>query len=433
MTLRITSKKSDSGRFPIPLTHLSELNKKTDVTFRKKINFDLELKPAPILKTNKRTFDDDFPLSPSSDAAFENSRIAKIAFPVSPKKGNPQKNNLFTGFEETHPLFATPIHLGNLFADQDAAVSNVQSMAFPDDFSDFFSKPQTTEPKLIIPPTPVKKARINSSVIFADQNVSRVQSMAFPDDFSDFFSKPQTTGPKLIIPPTPVKKASVKRAGIGSFVISLFKKLHEALLTNTFKYKVTYLSKGSYVNVYTLDDNEEPIIPGVDNSDLVIKAFHGENSGFDEKKLRAYIHNELENYHAVKEAGLPVAEIYNADTAEQDGYIIQRKVSGKVDPLNAEQMVQVQKFFKISLKDGLVMDLLPQNFALENGQVILFDFVEDPEDGIRIFHQHAIEFWLKAYRNVCLKKDQAADFLNKLSANHYQAFVQEKLEQVYWD
>lgn len=284
--------------------------------------------------------------------------------------------------ENTPALFATPKHVGSLFAGLDAVVTetNVQSMPF--------------------------------------------------SDFSDFISS-ETESQKP--PPTPAKRAPVKKARLES-TTSLFQKLHEAFHANTFKYSVTYLAKGSYFNVYTLDSNEETIIPGVDNSELVLKAFHGEKSGFAENRLREYLRNAIKNYHAVKAAGLPVAEIYNADTAVEDGYIIQRKVSGTVDnPLNDQHMLEVQKFFEISLKDGLKMDLLPQNFGLENGHVVLFDFVEDPMDVISVFHKHAIEYWLQFYRTVCLKKDQVAGFLNKLSANHYQDFVKEQIERVYWD
>lgn len=305
----------------------------------------------------------------SFNTAIANSRIAQINFPHSPKKKNPPI------FEDTRPLFEAPKYVGSLFAGQ------VEDKPFVD-FSEY------------IPSEPL----ITNSL------------------------KPAQTPRK-----PPVNKT---RAGA---VISIFQKLYDALSTHTFKYTVAYLAKGSYFNVYTLEDNVKPIIPDVSNADLVLKAFHGENSGFGEAKLRCFLRNAIKNYNDAIAAGLPVAHIYNADTAVQDGYIIQQKISEKVDPLNAQHMLQVQNYFEVSLKEGLVMDLLPQNFACKDGQVILFDFVEDPEDGIQIFHKHAIEKWLKLYRTVCLKKDQAAEFLNKLSANHYQAFVQEQLELFEWD
>lgn len=256
---------------------------------------------------------------------------------------------------------------------------------------------------------------------------TQVQSLPKPD-FSNF-GRPQLQDTELKMPPKPVKRA---RAGS---VISVFQKQHEALQANTFKYKVTYLGKGSYSIAWTLEGNEDPIVPGVDNSDLVLKAFHGETSGFGEKKLRTYLRNEIENYRAAKAARLPVAEIYNADTAEQDGYIIQRKVKGKVDPLNADQRLQVSRFFDASFKKRIRMDIQLQNFCFENGQVILIDFIEDREDDeedieIDLFNKKVIEeSWIRAYQKADITKDQAADFLNELSANHYPEFIKEKLGQ----
>jgi hypothetical protein len=230
-------------------------------------------------------------------------------------------------------------------------------------------------------------------------------------------------------PPAPSKKQRPMAA------VSVFKKQYDALCNGSFKYDVAYLAKGSYSSVYTLEGNEDLIIPGVNNSTLVLKAFHGEKSGFAERLLRGYLHDAIENYRAVVAAGLPVARIYNADTAEQDGYIIQQKVVGKVNPMNAQQMLQVRPFFEISINRGLVMDLMPQNFAFENGQVLLFDFVEDldldfdetVEDGIKIFHKKAIETWLDSYQKAGGLQDAA--FLNGLVANHYQGFIEELLNR----
>jgi hypothetical protein len=68
-----------------------------------------------------------------------------------------------------------------------------------------------------------------------------------------------------------------------------------------------------------------------------------------------------------------------------------------------------------------------QNFALENGQVLLVDFIEDPDDDDELdaFNKKVIENWLNFYREAGITKDQAVVFLNELSANHYKEFVQE--------
>jgi hypothetical protein len=431
MTTRITrSKPSLAEAKKQSPKLLSALSKKTDVNARKKIN--LEPLASP---TTKRAHNTAFPLSPSSPLSSPSKRLSKIVFPDSPAlspRSSPER------MPQPVPLFAEhkPQHMRSLF---------------DTDFSDFFSIEENLPFQ-----TPNKKAKESyglSEFLRSDEtrtdhtfdsfaipskmtlptaglfaNSSTTNSISIEENrpsLTSWRNLTQTTGAKLP-PPTPVKKA---RAGsFTSLVVSLFKKLHETLITNTFKYKVTYLAKGSYSNVYTLENNEDPIIPGVNNSDLVLKAFHGEKSGFNEKTLSTCLRNEIENYRAVSAAGLPVAMIYNADTAEQDGYIIQEKISGKIDPLNAQHMLQVRRFFDISVKENLLMDLLAQNLALKNEEVILFDFVEEPDEGF-LFHKQAIQTWLKAYREAGGAKDKAAAFLNGLSADHYQEFVQEQLNR----
>ncbi len=356
--------------FKLSPKQLSNLKKKTDANVRKK----LELESSPINK-NKRAFDTVFPASP--DASAENKRIAKIAFPVSPMK-LPQ--NL-------PPVFAIPNPIERVSAGQDAVVRKNRALSTP--------------------------------------------SLPKPDFSQSWAPECRVTESKSV-QATPAKRI-VAKSRIGTApVVSPFQKQHEALLANTFKYKVTYLAKGSFSNVYTLEGNENPIVAGVDNSELVLKAYHGENSGFAEGKLRAFLRNQIQNYRAAVAAGLPVAKIYNADTAEQDGYIIQQKISGKVDPLDVQQLAQVSRFFDVAVKKELLMDIQAQNFALENNQVILVDFIEDPEDEDELhpFTKKVIEeSWLNFYKNAGVTKEQAKIYLNYLTANHYQAFIQEILNK----
>src|SRR4029077_19649608 len=140
-------------------------------------------------------------------------RIAKIAFPTSPMKGQNLPRS-----EGNTPLFAIPKSAG-----QNAVVRKNRALS-------------------------------TSSLLQPDFSKSHAQVLQ-----------------------TPIKKSKI---------VTAFQKQHEALLTNTFKYKVKFLGKGSYSNAWTLEDNKEPIIPGVDNADLVLKAYHGESSGFGELKLR---------------------------------------------------------------------------------------------------------------------------------------------------
>lgn len=101
-TIRPTSAKTVPVEFQTSPSRFSGLSKKTDAKARQKLE-----QPAPIFNKNKRAFDADFP--PSSDAASTTSKIAEIAFPVSPTssptKGSSKKIGL---------LFVSKDHLPSL-------------------------------------------------------------------------------------------------------------------------------------------------------------------------------------------------------------------------------------------------------------------------------------------------------------------------------
>lgn len=262
-------------------------------------------------------------------------------------------------------------------------------------------------------------------------HLEQIPRFTLGNSFNDLFdvTSPNPTSSILSIEENTSVLSPRKRTKSESSA-AFFKKQHEALCNDTFKYNVTYLDQGSYSNVYTLEGNEDPIIPGVNNADLVLKAFHGEKSGFNENMLRKYLRNSITNYRAVIAAGLPVAKIYNVDTAEQDGYIIQQRISEQIDPQDAQQTLQVRRFFDTSIKKDLVMDLQPDNFALENGSVLLIDFVEEPDE-IHLSHKQAIKTWLSWHQEDGVTQDDAANLVNELTANHYQEFVKEQLPRFF--
>ncbi len=243
------------------------------------------------------------------------------------------------------------------------------------------------------------------------------QAMVPKPDFSAFGLG--SSSPKKAPPPAPSKKSR-------SALVSRFREQYTNLGNNEFKMhgqpiQVTYLAEGTYSSVYTLEKNTTPIILGVDNSTLVLKAFHGKNAKFHDLSMAHTLQNAIDNYNAIVALELPVARIYNASTAVQDGYILQQKVSEKIDPLNPDHVKQVRTFFEASVRQRVVMDLLPQNFAVENGMVVLIDFVEEPEDGIDIFNKKACELWIKLYKS--LTREQIAAIMKELTAGHYQEFI----------
>jgi hypothetical protein len=243
--------------------------------------------------------------------------------------------------------------------------------------------------------------------------------------------------PSKAPPPTPTK--------IKSEINSPFLKQHQQLMCGTFKYQTTYLAKGTFVNVYTLQNELKQIVLEVSNGELVLKAFHGEVSGFAPSTLAAYLKSIVKNFQNIKSLGLPVAEIYNANSAETDRYIIQRKVPDAINGLDSQQLVQVREYFIHSISSRIAinssqpemsqripMDLQPQNFRAQNGQLFLIDFLEQYElqefDEADTFNGIALRAWARLfYDQHHLSKEETLAQLNYLTNDHYK----NKIEDVF--
>ncbi|HEX4840132.1 MAG TPA: hypothetical protein VFU89_06790 [Rhabdochlamydiaceae bacterium] len=279
------------------------------------------------------------------------------------------------------------------------------------------------------PNTSLKRSRDEDKPVSSDYP-KPLMSLPFPD----FSAMNQSSSNNKAPPPTPHKKARKETP-------SHFRSQYTALENGSFNMngraiQTTYLAEGSYSSVYTLEKTATQIIPGVNNGDLVIKAFNGKKAPFHDATLKQYLQNTINSYLAIQdlnttqEKKLHVAEIYNIDTAVKDGYIIQRKVSGQVDILNPAHRQQIGQFFEASIRHSILMDLLPKNFGVDNGQVVLFDFVEDPdldgeqtiENAIPIFNKQACDIWLKKLRS--LPKEEALAIMNELTKNHYQKCIE---------
>lgn len=220
-------------------------------------------------------------------------------------------------------------------------------------------------------------------------------------------------------PQTPRKGRVASRNGIVQTYP--FQVLHEALESNEFKYKVSKLpeGEGTYFRVYEFQENEIPIIPEIKNSDLVLKALHGIKTKFiATQDLDIILANILQNYQAIKMLGLNVAPIFNSPA--RDRFIIQKKIPDPIDPLNLAHLAQVAQFFKASVENGLMMDLLPQNFRVANGIVYLIDFVENPEENtVELFNEVAIKEWAVLFKIAGLSQEDAINMLYQLIGQSY--------------
>lgn len=157
-------------------------------------------------------------------------------------------------------------------------------------------------------------------------------------------------------------------------------------------------AKGSYSQVYSIQ-TEDPLLPGVNNENLVIKLFLKQQLKDHGGTLaQSWLKTSLSQYTELSESDLKITKIYNADTAISDGYIIAEKVTPLKEPLwnkdtsieelkESENMMfmltSLRKFFEKALNQTgkLALDLQIGNFGWnKDGDLVLCDFKEEEED-----------------------------------------------------
>lgn len=200
-------------------------------------------------------------------------------------------------------------------------------------------------------------------------------------------------------PPTPRRVSS-------SEMESPFKKVYDMLESGYLEhngswYEVKKLGQGTFSSAYILKPGQHPLVASVNNSDVVIKAFHGTKTGFSENYLRKLRTHSYHNYLDVKRVGLPVAEIYFNNI-----YAIQKKISGRINPLDADQLAQIKMFFTLSVKNNIIMDLQPANLRAENGRVALIDFMEDSDEILKPFLGMVLRAWYRCFHKIEARRSQ---------------------------
>ncbi len=224
-----------------------------------------------------------------------------------------------------------------------------------------------------------------------------VKSTRPKPNFNFLSSSNTTTSPAP--PPTP-------RRVLSSEQESPFKKTYDLLESSYFEhngswYEVKKLGQGTFSSAYILKPGQHPLVASVNNSDVIIKAFHGTKTGFSENYLRKLRAHSYQNYLDVKGLGLPVAEIYFNNV-----YVIQKKISGRINPLDADQLAQIRKFFTRSVQNNIIMDLQPANLRAENGRVALIDFMEDSDEILKPFLGMVLRAWYRCFHKIEARRSQ---------------------------
>ncbi len=216
-----------------------------------------------------------------------------------------------------------------------------------------------------------------------------------------------------------IRKPALQRQLIAK---SKFEKIDEDLAKGAYTYKqrtVSFFAQGSYFSVYNIGTDQK----------LVFKALHGKKIGLSETRLTPLLKHVLESYRCVKKTGLLVAEILNSKTALKDGFLVQKKISSRVDVRNQEQMTQVSNFFSVSVAKNLLMDLQPENLRVdEQGKVHLIDFVEDSSEDVHILITMACRSWIEECQKSKLLPAEGRALLESIT----ESFIKQKDYSTTW-
>ena len=249
------------------------------------------------------------------------------------------------------------------------------------------------------PVPPSSPVRVNPSLLKANVKTGIISPV-----LTNWGTQEQSAPP----PPTPMKKnPRTNRTPQEVAAVSPFQVNQERLSTGKFQieFNVNEIDSGSYATVYEIEH-----IPGV-----ILKAFHGIKMGFKEKHLTDCLVQMQINYNDIVKLGLPVATVLNVSQLVEHKYILQERIPHKLDRTNQAQMVQVQKFFALSIERQVMMDLQPQNLRVkDDGTVVLIDFVEE-EDDVAIFITKACKEWIAP----CATREEAEKLLTFLTAGLY--------------
>ncbi len=192
-------------------------------------------------------------------------------------------------------------------------------------------------------------------------------------------------------PATPCKKQRKEKP------LSLFQTLCQqaksgSIVIQNYQMTLSYLAQGSYMDVHKIKTREPQLFP-ISNEQWIIKTCNEIHASKPEATVRKILSRSMEHYREAVNDGLKVAEILNAETAVEDGYIVQKYIEHAVDLDDENQMKQVRQFFLFCLKNQRRLDLLPSNLRVNGeGEVILVDFAESKEKS-HIFVEQAVRVW----------------------------------------
>jgi hypothetical protein len=218
------------------------------------------------------------------------------------------------------------------------------------------------------------------------------------------------------VPDTPIKPNRARQ--FPSRFRNVYKEVKETggIKINDQQVKLFSLQlRGTFMEILRIESDNQ--LFSVPNDSLVFKMYTQRRSNSKESIVLGYMENSIKNYKKALKLGLNVATIYNIKSAKTDGFIVQEKIPYEVDVNNEDHINKVREFFIASLKNNVTFDLKPSNLGIrEDGKVALFDFVEDPSDGLMIFINQAVFLWAEKYAQDFHSRKETEEFLSRFTA-----------------
>lgn len=291
------------------------------------------------------------------------------------------------------------------------------------------------------PPTPckrqIRRPASNSPLSLRHDNNPLLKSIWDDLPAETNVSLNKRPGDLLVQCSQPTKKAKNLNQNCSNTNQSLYKVIYESIKNSkmTIKnlpIKTTYFAAGTFVEVYSINASK-PLFKGIKNENILLKVFNRNHMNFPDKTHK-YMENSLANYKQALNLNIPCAEIYNADTALQDGYYLVERIQDEIklsdeidiDNLNPHLhanyqsfIEKVRYFFEISYNNKFLIDLSISNIRQNSeGKFILTDFVEKPfsmelREKYGIFAIQFLKSWCKAVQ-VHLKEQDGRAVASRL-------------------
>ncbi|MGR3911874.1 MAG: hypothetical protein QRY71_01005 [Candidatus Rhabdochlamydia sp.] len=354
-----------------------------------------------------------YPISPEEKGLqdlFFKVRQAKTSPSITPPENHSPQSLSPTKDEETFS-FITPYQNGaqkgkRLFNE---ALSDKEALLLPSPLHQDFPKKNkpllTTSPSEDRPLFPLFK-----DVLSPFKELSSLPPLPSPARVKprpQFF---ETGIPSHSVKPPATPRKNLAPSSPFSKVLSCAK--NAFLMIGGKTVSLTFLDEGSYMNVYQPGDTPL-LVPSLSNQAVVVKLYHGKNTGLSSQQLEKCLTTSLRSYKQTLDYDIPVAKIYNVETALTDCFLIQEKIPHPIQITS--YLLEIFHFFELSLKHNITLDLIPDNFRVkEDGTVVLIDFVEDASEGIELFLEHALYSLCERYLTETKRDKEKAEMLLNL-------------------